>query len=609
MNSTFSAAELLAHEPFVRAIARDLLRDPHAADDVAQDTWLRALLRGPGNALALPGWLARVARNRAADLHRSRARRARREANAAGGSAMEQEAVHVTVQRLGVQRDVVAAVLELAEPYRSVVVLRYYHDLEPTEIAARLGTKASTVRTQLVRAHAQLRGRLDRDHGRAAWLATLTPLVRRRAIGGATPLAVVATGTFLAGLLGVALLLRHPGDPPIPRGEPGMVANTAAVAPGRAAHGAAPDETPARTAVSVPLQEPALNAPEVHAARVWLLDQRSHATYDDAAFSFERAYGGRDRRGKDKARGDYEVAFADGRLRVDVVSDDRSLIVDLGMVPMQDLARRPLDASAELVRVAASRRYVPSDERYRDVESVRAVLGHTYFVWTDDTESDHATLLEVVELRAGEACVLDWYWTEDGSFARGSVQSPAGARSLAAAALSLRATAEQARARQEGPLDLVEPRIVLQARCGAVGGNPCRIDIGRGRSAYFDRVGSELLALDGPIDSHEPALACCLGGRIPAGKRLVITGVTWRGEAHGDSNGRGGFRVQLGDLELVEVESTTEPIRGEWRGRAEFVRGQEDRVFLQISNSSVGEAVFTGVFEPLDDPAAGRTPR
>ena len=46
---------------------------------------------------------------------------------------------------------VLAAVEALHEPYRTVVRLRSYDDLAPTEIAARLRVPHETVRTQLKR--------------------------------------------------------------------------------------------------------------------------------------------------------------------------------------------------------------------------------------------------------------------------------------------------------------------------------------------------------------------------------------------------------------------------------------------------------------------------
>ncbi|MBL8767753.1 MAG: hypothetical protein JNL94_10330, partial [Planctomycetes bacterium] len=45
--ASFSSPEhLLAHDAFVRALAHALVRDPDRADDLAQQTWLRAIRAG-----------------------------------------------------------------------------------------------------------------------------------------------------------------------------------------------------------------------------------------------------------------------------------------------------------------------------------------------------------------------------------------------------------------------------------------------------------------------------------------------------------------------------------------------------------------------------------
>jgi protocatechuate 3,4-dioxygenase beta subunit len=73
---------------------------------------------------------------------------------------------------------VVDAVLLLHEPYRTTVVLRFYEDLEPAEIARRLGINGATVRTRLKRGLDMLRARLDRDAGdRRAWCLALLPVL------------------------------------------------------------------------------------------------------------------------------------------------------------------------------------------------------------------------------------------------------------------------------------------------------------------------------------------------------------------------------------------------------------------------------------------------
>src|SRR5262245_25160389 len=68
---------LLLHDGFVRALARSLLADRHAADDVAQETWVAALERGDA-AASLPRWLAGVVKHLAGKVRRSEHRRERR---------------------------------------------------------------------------------------------------------------------------------------------------------------------------------------------------------------------------------------------------------------------------------------------------------------------------------------------------------------------------------------------------------------------------------------------------------------------------------------------------------------------------------------------------
>ncbi len=194
-----SSDSLLAHEPFVRAVVRDLLRDESHVQDVLQETWIRALHQGPSKGGSLKGWLARVARRLAIDQHRGSARRDRREREAARGEALESvDALHA---RLEAQREVVDAVLALEEPYKSVVLLAYYEQLAPQAIGERLGRSAATVRSQLSRAHEILKRRLDQQHGgdRSAWAGVLLPW----AIATKSKAGVLVAAGLGVGLLGV----------------------------------------------------------------------------------------------------------------------------------------------------------------------------------------------------------------------------------------------------------------------------------------------------------------------------------------------------------------------------------------------------------------------
>jgi len=193
------AQKLAEHADFVRRVACALVRDPTDADDVAQETCLAALRSGPGQPEALRAWLRSTARNIACKLHRARARRTARERGAPRPEPAETTAL--IVERLQTQRVVVDAVLELDEPCRTALLLRYYEDLGPRQIALRQGVPLDTVRSWLRRGLSRLRARLDAEHGgdRSAWCSALFPLTQ---LGG-VPAAAGAPAGMTAGLLGL----------------------------------------------------------------------------------------------------------------------------------------------------------------------------------------------------------------------------------------------------------------------------------------------------------------------------------------------------------------------------------------------------------------------
>jgi RNA polymerase sigma-70 factor (ECF subfamily) len=209
-----SFEELYAQRRWVQALALRLVRDPGAADDVAQQTWLAAIEDPPrpGN---VRGWLAAVVRSKAWKLRRSRERRARHEQVAM--PAPRERPPEEVVASAEVQRRLVNAVMELEEPYRSTVLLRFFESVPPAEIARRTGVPHDTVKTRLRRANEMLRARLDREHGgeRRAWAVALlagdfgqgarraTPHVARAALEVAV---MAATKKAVAVVIGVLLL-------------------------------------------------------------------------------------------------------------------------------------------------------------------------------------------------------------------------------------------------------------------------------------------------------------------------------------------------------------------------------------------------------------------
>lgn len=160
-----------AFEGFVRSyqdrvfgLAINLLRDRQLAEEVAQDTFVRAYraLQSYGaeriRTLALRAWLYRIAIN----LARNRWRGARRTDVAlengasalVAGEAHDPELAAITGERLQTLR---AAVHALPERYRTAVALRHIEELGYAEIAETLGQPVGTVKANVHRGIALLR--------------------------------------------------------------------------------------------------------------------------------------------------------------------------------------------------------------------------------------------------------------------------------------------------------------------------------------------------------------------------------------------------------------------------------------------------------------------
>lgn len=146
---------MLAQRDFVVAVARAVLDDAALAEDVAQQTLLTAW---SARIDASRQWLATVARRLASNARRGDVRRERRER--ATWQSDESPSPQCILELEDERRRLVAAVLELAEPLRTTVLLRFYDDLPPRAIAAKQGVPVETIRTRLKRAQELLRERL-----------------------------------------------------------------------------------------------------------------------------------------------------------------------------------------------------------------------------------------------------------------------------------------------------------------------------------------------------------------------------------------------------------------------------------------------------------------
>lgn len=160
---TDGAEHLLAETAWLRGLIAHLVRDPHEREDIAQEVGALALRQTPEQLRSVRGWLAAVVRS-VAGRRRQRAALGRLgELHAARPEA--EPSAHDVVARVESHRRVVETVLALEEPYRSVVLLRFFEGRKPAAIAVALGCPVATVNTRLSRGLQMLRARLQRAFG------------------------------------------------------------------------------------------------------------------------------------------------------------------------------------------------------------------------------------------------------------------------------------------------------------------------------------------------------------------------------------------------------------------------------------------------------------
>ena len=136
------------HQPVVYRAAWLILRDRDAAEDVAQDTFIRAFRnahRIEAEADPRP-WLYRIAVNLALNRLRSRRREERALARLdRGGAVWEDDASGAAAGDTSVSE----ALGRLPDRLRVPVILRYYLDLSEKDIARALGVRPGTTKSRL----------------------------------------------------------------------------------------------------------------------------------------------------------------------------------------------------------------------------------------------------------------------------------------------------------------------------------------------------------------------------------------------------------------------------------------------------------------------------
>ncbi len=175
---------VLLHTPRLRAIARNVVGESAAVDDVVQECFLRAYdrLGQLGDPLRFPGWISIICRNEAVSWLRRTSRLQSIEHLPDTIAPDEHRTEHP--QLAGLQQ----ALPRLSASYREILALKYQAGLEYEQIAQTLGTSVGNVEKRLYRARQALlalmpttveehlpiivegleapRGRLKPEHGR-----------------------------------------------------------------------------------------------------------------------------------------------------------------------------------------------------------------------------------------------------------------------------------------------------------------------------------------------------------------------------------------------------------------------------------------------------------
>ncbi|WP_315769400.1 MULTISPECIES: RNA polymerase sigma factor [unclassified Bradyrhizobium] len=173
-DETAIRAILLANNRRLFRIARGILRNDTEAEDVVQETYVRALtylesFRGDSS---LSTWLTRIAMNEA--MGRLRGRRPTVQLERPAERTPEAEIIpfpaasndpEKSMAQRQIQGVVERAIDELPQPFRLVFIARVIEEMSIEETAALLELKPETVKTRLHRARSLLRHNVEKEIG------------------------------------------------------------------------------------------------------------------------------------------------------------------------------------------------------------------------------------------------------------------------------------------------------------------------------------------------------------------------------------------------------------------------------------------------------------
>src|SRR5216683_1665243 len=156
--------EIAPHLPRLRRYARSLVRNPIQADDLVQDTVVRALEKAHlyESNTNLRGWLVTIMHNE----HVNGVRRSMRGAVLVSDEELG-ELGHAPAQEAPVElREIRGAVQRLPRDQREPLILHWLHGLKYEEIATLMDLPIGTVQSRISRARKALRAMIDAPNSR-----------------------------------------------------------------------------------------------------------------------------------------------------------------------------------------------------------------------------------------------------------------------------------------------------------------------------------------------------------------------------------------------------------------------------------------------------------
>src|SRR5690349_25029333 len=167
-----AAIEMLVrqYETGVFRLALSIVGDPVEASEITQETFIAALrsLSSYQEQKSFKAWLYTIALNHSRSHLRKRKtlERLRRTLNSLFRvETQKQVSPEESVLQNDKEAEVWKALNQLDEPFRIVVVLRYFHELSIAEISEILSINEGTIHSRLHTARARLRNALNHLHG------------------------------------------------------------------------------------------------------------------------------------------------------------------------------------------------------------------------------------------------------------------------------------------------------------------------------------------------------------------------------------------------------------------------------------------------------------